>query len=102
MHIFHIIYIAIDQSPRRFIKCFEKGTPNFLCVPSCKLSDNNFKISYVPVLLSVVTLVGAIFKTVISIYAQDKLSPLPSLEEVLICNQRTTVEEVIIFILCLS
>ena len=40
------------------------------------------------------TSVDAIFKTVISIYAQDMLSPLPSLEEVLICNQRTTVEEV--------
>ena len=46
-----------------------------------------------------VTFIGAIFKTVISIYAQDKVSPLPSLEEVLICNQRTTVEEVLIFAL---
>lgn len=40
---------------------------------------------------------GAIFKTVISIYAQEKAAPLPSLEEILICNQRTTVEEVILF-----
>ena len=41
--------------------------------------------------------VGDIFKTVISIYAQGdnyKLLPLPSLEEVLICDQNTTVEEV--------
>ena len=41
--------------------------------------------------------VGDIFKTVISIYAQGdnyKLLPLPSLEEVLICDHNTTVEEV--------
>ena len=49
-----------------------------------------------------VTFVGSVFKTVISIYAQDKLSPLPSLEEVLICNERTTFEEVSTFILCLG
>ena len=41
-----------------------------------------------------VTFVGDVFKIVISIYAQDKLSSLPSLEEILICNERTTVEEV--------
>lgn len=42
---------------------------------------------------------GDIFKTVISIYAQGdnyKLLPLPSLEEVLICDHNTTVEEVCI------
>ena len=39
-------------------------------------------------------ILGAIFKTVISIYAQEKAAPLPSLEEILICNERTTVEEV--------
>ena len=40
---------------------------------------------------------GDIFKTVISIYAQGdnyKLLPLPSWEEVLICDHNTTVEEV--------
>ena len=41
-----------------------------------------------------VTFVGDVFKIVISIYAQDKLSFLPLLEEILICNERTTVEEV--------
>ena len=42
--------------------------------------------------------VGDIFKTVISIYAQGniKLLPLPSLEEVLICDHDTTIEEVCI------
>ena len=40
---------------------------------------------------------GEIFKTVISIYAHGencKVLPLPSLEEVLICDHNTTVEEV--------
>ena len=44
--------------------------------------------------------VDDIFKTVISIYVQGdnyKLLPLPSLEEVLICDHSTTVEEVINF-----
>ena len=30
----------------------------------------------------------------ISLYVRDKTSPLPSLEEVFICNHNTTVEEV--------
>ena len=47
--------------------------------------------------LYMVTFIGDVFKTVVSIYAQDKLSPLPSLEEILICNERTTVEEVFLF-----
>ena len=45
--------------------------------------------------------VGDIFKTVISIYAQGdnyKHLPLPSLEEVLICDHNTTVEEVNYFL----
>ena len=45
--------------------------------------------------------IGDIFKTVISIYAQGdnyKLLPLPSLEEVLICDHNTTVEEVGIYL----
>ena len=39
---------------------------------------------------------GDVFKIVISLYVRGnyKLLPLPSLEEVLICNNRTTVEEV--------
>ena len=49
-------------------------------------------ISRLPVICSYI--LGATFKATISIYAQDKLSPLPSLEEILICNERTTVEEV--------
>lgn len=49
------------------------------------------------------TYTGDIFKTVISIYAQGnyKLSPLPSLEEVLICDRNTTVEEVTLVIIYL-
>ena len=41
-------------------------------------------------------ILGDIFKTVISIYAQEnyKLLLLPTLEEVLICDHNTTVEEV--------
>ena len=49
--------------------------------------------------------VGDIFKTVISIYAQGdnyKHLPLPSLEEVLICDHNTTVEEVNYFLYFLS
>jgi len=38
--------------------------------------------------------IGDVFKAVISLYVRDKTSPLPSLEEVLICNHNTTVEEV--------
>ena len=83
--------IAESQSSRRFIRSFEKGTPNFLSVPSCKFSS---KLS---TYLCYVFILGAIFKTVISIYAQEKSAPLPSLEEILVCNQRTTVEEVVLF-----
>ena len=47
-------------------------------------------------LLTCTYILGDIFKTVISIYAQEnyKLLPLPTLEEVLICDHNTTVEEV--------
>ena len=87
------VYADKFQSPRQFIKCFEKGTPNFLSIPSSKFL---IVISRLPlmVIIYICVFIGSIFKTVISIYAQDMLSPLPSLEEVLICNQRTTVEEV--------
>lgn len=82
-------YAAKVQSSRRFIKCFEKETPNFLSIPSCKFL---IMISRLHVIYGYI--LGAIFKTIISIYAQDMLSPLPSLEEILICNQATSVEEV--------
>ena len=29
-------YVAKNQITRPFIKCFEKGTPNFLSVPPCE------------------------------------------------------------------
>ena len=48
--------------------------------------------------LCYVFILGDICKTVISIYAQETLAPLPSLEEILVCNQRTTVEEVVLFL----
>ena len=35
-------------------------------------------------------------KTVLSLYMEDKAMPLPSLEEVLICTQQTTEEEVLL------
>ena len=36
-----------------------------------------------------------VLKTVLSLYMEDKALPLPSLEEVLICTQQTTEEEVL-------
>ncbi|XP_065899490.1 E3 ubiquitin-protein ligase rnf213-alpha-like isoform X3 [Dysidea avara] len=59
------------QSPRPFPSSLERGTPNFLSVAPCE-----------------------VFKAVVSLYARDKTSPLPSLDEVLICNHETTVEEI--------
>ena len=91
------VYVAKIQTARRFINSFVKGTPNVLCVPSSKLSDNDFLINNYLHLHFICT--GAIFKIVMSIYAQGML-PLPSLEEVLICSQRTTVEEVIVLYYC--
>jgi hypothetical protein len=35
-----------------------------------------------------------VFKTVLSLYMQDKHLPMPTYEEVLICNESTTAEEV--------
>ena len=37
-----------------------------------------------------------VLKTVLSLYMEDKAMPLPSLEEVLICTQQTTEEEVLL------
>jgi len=37
---------------------------------------------------------GDVFKAVISLYVRDVTLPLPTLDEVLICNNKTTVEEV--------
>ena len=31
-----LLYVAKIQMIRPFIKCFEKGTPNFLSVPPCE------------------------------------------------------------------
>ena len=47
---------------------------------------------YIKVTLNIC--IGEVFKAVVSLYARDKTSPLPSLDEVLICNHETTVEEV--------
>ena len=41
-------------------------------------------------------------KTVLSLYMEDKAMPLPSLEEVLICTQQTTEEEVLMRVLIFS
>ena len=41
-----------------------------------------------------------VLKTVLSLYMEDQTMPLPFLEEVLICTQQTTEEEVWINILC--
>ena len=35
-----------------------------------------------------------IFKATLSVYVDDNQSPLPTLEEVLVCNPSTTAEEV--------
>ena len=90
-----LFYVATSQIARPFVECFEKGTPNFLSVPPCEI------VLYMKHCVYIVhTYVGDIFKTVISIYAQGdnyKLLPLPSLEEVLICDHNTTVEEVNFF-----
>ena len=41
-----------------------------------------------------------VLKTVLSMYMEDQTMPLPFLEEVLICTQQTTEEEVWTNILC--
>ena len=96
MYVFIYYFVAKNQITRSFIECFEKGIPNFLSVPPCKL------ILYMRYYVTITLYLGDIFKTVISMYAQGnyKLSPLPSLEEVLICDHNTTVEEVISNYLC--
>ncbi|XP_065899482.1 E3 ubiquitin-protein ligase rnf213-alpha-like isoform X2 [Dysidea avara] len=59
---------------RLFANCFEKGAPNLVIVSPCD-----------------------VLNAVISLYVHDMHSPLPSLEEVLICNHKTTVEELSLF-----
>ena len=34
----YILYVATSQIARPFVECFEKGTPNFLSVPPCKIA----------------------------------------------------------------
>ena len=38
--VLHIAFVAKNQLTRPFIECFEKGTPNFLSVPSCEFVLN--------------------------------------------------------------
>ena len=100
------IYLLIGkiQSPRPFPKSLEKGTPNFLNVPSCKLNFYYWWQQKLFLHIRAHMYVGDVFKAVISLYVRDKTSPLPSLEEVLICNHNTTVEEVCNYVdtLCVS
>ncbi len=45
-------------------------------------------------------LADTVFRTVLSLYMQDTALPLPTFEEVLLCNEKTTSEEVLqVFIL---
>ena len=40
-------YVAKSQITRPFIKCFQKGTPNFLTVPPCKFLYMKYASTYI-------------------------------------------------------
>ena len=78
-----------------FLKVLKGGHQIFLVYHLVSYTVQTFKIQS----LIFFCFTGDVFKAVISLYVADITLPLPSLDEVLICNHKTTVEEVCILVM---
>ena len=65
------------------------GTPNLIVIPSGIQS-----LSVSMQLCIIIYSIADILRTVLALYMDDENLPLPTLEEVLICDSTTTAEEV--------
>lgn len=65
------------------------GSLNLVVTPPGMYYKNYLKLIY-----SILFALGDVLKTVLTLYMEDEDLPLPTLEEVLICNSSTTAEDV--------
>ena len=79
---------------RKFTEGLNQGSPNLIVShPSMeKKSTTMLKFG-----LILVSYLGDVLRTVLTLYMENEDLPLPTLEEVLICNQDTTTEEVRVY-----
>lgn len=86
-----LFIIAPITCERNFPKSLKQGEPNLLVVHSGLLIFLTIIIYYVNFVID------QVIKTVLYLYMENEALPLPTFEEVLICNSATTTEEVTLF-----
>ena len=81
---------------------FERGTPNLVITAAGKLyayfHDMFVFLLYFAILVYIffiVSILDTIFLRILQIYAQDSNKSLPSYDEILLCSESTTLEQVI-------
>ena len=78
-----------EQADRRT----DYRNPPGACSPRVIRHFNSTEIVAVYIMVSIIT-PDEVLRTVLALYMEDEKLPLPTLEEVLICNSSTTTEEV--------
>ena len=81
-----LLLLASFKFERKFPEVLKKGEPNLIIVPPGSLQIIDLIITFL--------ITADVHKTVLSLYMENKDLPLPTYEEVLLCNESTTDEEV--------
>ena len=66
------------------------------CVNTCMFKGEFIIIPHVLFLINI----GCVLRTALTLYMEDEALPLPTLEEVLLCDSTTTVEQVSLLNMC--
>ena len=83
---YKFILLASVKFERKFPEVLKKGEPNLIIVPPGSLQIIDLIITFL--------ITADVHKTALSLYMENKDLPLPTYEEVLLCNESTTDEEV--------